>query len=401
MRDLDLFQMALGLDEKWIVVKSEFNSAEKRLDIYLNFAPGQQFPCPECQLEAKVHDTEEKTWRHLNFFQHEAYLHARVPRIRCSEHGVKQISIPWARPHSGFSLLFEALIMSMADQMPVATIAELVGETDKRLWRIIKHYIEQDLEKQDLSPVRRVGVDETSTKRGHTYVSLFVDMDTGKVIFVTEGKDSTTLQAFKEHLVKHGGMAERIHDFSCDMSPAFISGIKEHFPAAHITFDKFHVMKLLNKALDEVRRQEQASEPMLKCSRYIWLKNKRNLNAKQEKKLSSLSLLNLKTARAYRMKLVFQKVFTYDGRLGIYALKKWYAWAIRSRLEPIKVFARSLKGHWDGIVRWFETKLTNGLLEGLNSLVQAAKARARGYRSTETFKLMIYMIAGDFGRLST
>jgi len=164
------------------------------------------------------------------------------------------------------------------------------------------------------------------------------------------------------------------------MSPAFISGIKAHFPAAHITFDRFHVMKLLNKALDEVRRQEQATESMLKASRYVWLKNQTNLTAKQRSKLDSLSGLKLKTARAYRMKLVFQEAFSYDGRLGVYALRKWYSWAIRSRLEPIKQFARMLKDHWDGIARWFESKLTNGLLEGLNSLVQAAKARARGYR---------------------
>jgi transposase len=401
MKDLDLFQMALGLDEKWHVVKSAFNPNEKRLDIYLDFAPGQTFPCPECSGEVKVHDTVEKTWRHLNFFQHEAYLHARVPRVRCPEHGVKLVTVPWARQQSGFTLLFEALILALADQMPVAAIASLVGETDKRIWRIIKHYVERNLERQDLSQVTRVGVDETASKRGHSYVSLFVDMDTRNVIFVTEGKDAATVQAFKDHLVKHGGSSEQIREFSCDMSPAFISGIEEHFPAAHITFDKFHVMKLLNKALDEVRRQEQITEPGLKCSRYIWLKNKGKLSAKQEKRLSSLSMLKLKTARAYQMKMVFQKAFTYEGRLGVYALQKWYDWAIRSRLDPIKQFARTLKEHWDGIVRWFESKLTNGLLEGLNSLVQAAKARARGYRSTENFKLMIYLIVGNMGRLST
>jgi len=401
MKDLDLFQIALGLDEKWFVVKSEFDPKAKRLDIYLDFKPGEVFPCPECGLESKVHDTDEKTWRHLNFFQHEAYIHARVPRVRCPKHGVKLIEIPWARKHSGFTILFEMLILSMADAMPVNTIAKLVGETDKRLWRIITYYVTRDLKQQDLSKVRRVGVDETSTKRGHNYVSLFVDMDTKKVIFVTEGKDSYTLQAFKQHLLKHHGNPDLIEEFSCDMSPAFIAGIRDQFPAAHLIFDRFHVMKLLNRALDEVRREEQASEPMLKTSRYLWLKNQQNLTAKQREKLDSLSRLKLKTARAYRLKLVFQQAFSYDGQLGAYALKKWYAWAIRSRLEPIKQFARMLKDHWNEITRWFETKLTNGLLEGLNSLIQAAKARARGYRSTRNFKIMIYMIAGNFGSLST
>lgn len=401
MKDLDLFQMALGLDDHWFVSKSDFNPKEKRLDIYLDFQPGTSFPCPICAYESKAYDTEEKTWRHLNFFQHEAYLHARVPRIKCNGHGVKTIVVPWARPNSGFTLLFEALILAMAEEMPINAISELVGETDKRLWRIIQHYVEKDIEKQDLSKVSRVGVDETSAKRGHAYVSLFVDMDSKKVIFVAEGKDSLTIQAFKDHLCKHKGTVRNIKEFSCDMSPAFISGISEYFPMARITLDKFHVIKLLNRAIDAIRREEQLTENGLLSSRYIWLKNQNSLTSKQRRKLESLSSLNLKTARAYRMKLVFQDIFSSDAPLGIAALKKWYNWAIRSRLEPIKQFARTLKQHWDGITRWFKTKLTNGLLEGLNSIVQAAKARARGFRSIQNFKLMIYFIAGNLGRLPT
>ena len=401
MKDLDLFQMALGLDNNWHVVNSEFNPQEKRLDIYLDFKPGTSFPCPICAYESKAYDTEEKTWRHLNFFQHEAYLHARVPRIRCNAHGVRLIDVPWARQHSGFTLLFEALILAMADGMPIKAIAEMVEETDKRLWRIIEHYVKKDLEELDLEKVTRVGVDETSAKRGHKYVSLFVDMDTKKVIFVTEGKDASTVQAFKEHLSKHSGNAKNITEFSCDMSPAFISGINEHFPKARVTLDKFHVIKLLNKAIDEIRREEQKTEYELIASRYIWLRNQNNLTSRQRNKLNSLSGMKLKTARAYRMKLVFQDIFSTDEPLGRYALKKWYGWAIRSRLEPIKRFARTLKEHWNGITRWFKTKLTNGLLEGLNSIVQAAKTRARGFRSQHTFKLMIYFVAGKLGRLPT
>jgi transposase len=401
MRDIDLFQAALGLDKYWLVTKSEFNPSEKRLDIFLDFVPGTLFPCPECAGVSKVHDTVEKTWRHLNFFQHEAYLHARVPRIRCEDHGVKLVDVPWARKHCGFTLLFEAMILAMANQMPINAIAAMVNETDKRLWRILEHYIKRDLEQQNLSTVTKVGVDETSTKRGHCYVSLFVDMDTGRVIYVADGKDSSTLEAFKTHLIEHKGDPEKISEFSCDMSPAFISGIAQHFSNAKITFDKFHVIKLLNKAIDDVRREERITEVGLKSSRYLWLMNPQNLSSKQRRKLESLSSLKLKTARAYRMKLVFQDVFKYDDRFGEYALRKWYNWAVRSRLDPIKAFAKMLKEHWNGIVHWFKSGLTNGILEGLNSLVQAAKARARGYRSVHNFKLIIYMIAGKMGRLST
>lgn len=394
MKDLDLFKMALELDEEWFVVKSEFIPKDIKLDISLDFRLGEVLPCPECSLKSMVHDTEGKTWRHLNFFQHEASLHARVPRIRCQEQGIKMIEIPRALEQSGFTLLFKDLILSMADIMPVNAIAKLIGKTDKRLWRIIIHYVNRDLEQQDLSKVRRIGVDKTSTKPSHNYVSFFVEMDTNKVVFVTEGKKSSLVQAFKDHLLKHRGDQELIWVFSCDMSPAFIAGIKTQLRTGNIAFDHLPVMKLLNKSLEEVHRQEQAMESMLKAMRYVWLKNRSNLIAKQRMKLDSLSNLKLKTARAYGLKLVFQKAFPYDGRLGVYALKKWYFGAIRLQLEPIKHFARILKEHWDGVARWFECKLNNVLLDSLNSLVQAAKARASGYHSTTNFKTMIYMIAG-------
>lgn len=401
MKELDIFQAALGLGEEWMVVKTDFNAQEKRLDIYLDFTPGTQFPCPACKQPSKAYDTTERTWQHLNFFQHTTYIHARLPRVDCPTDGIKQIQVPWARERSGFTLLFEALIMALADEMPVCSIAEMAGVHDTRIWRIIEHYVNKEVDNLDLSKVLKVGVDETSSTRGHHYVTLFVDMETSKVIFVTKGKNADTLKAFKDHLGTHEANADQILEFSCDLSPAFISGIGQHFPKAHITFDKFHVMKLLNAAVDETRRSEQVHEKDLKSSRYVWLKNPGNLSKKEQAKLDSLSCRKLKTGRAYRMKLLFQELFTFDEERAITGLKKWYFWATHSRLEPIMSFAKTLKKHWDGIVRWFKTNLTNGILEGLNSLVQSAKARARGYRSVEYFKLMIYMVAGNMGRLPT
>ena len=286
--------------------------------------------------------------------------------------------------------------MALVDQMPVKDIADMMEVEDTRLWRIIEHYVNKDLERSDLSTVRRIGVDETSSQKGHKYVSLFVDLDTRKVVFVTKGKDSSSVQAFKDHLIKYGGSPERITDFSCDLSPAFINGIEDNFPRAHITFDKFHVMKLLNNAVDETRRSEQVEEKDLKKTRYIWLKNPENLTKKQKEKLQSISSLQLKTGRAYRMKLIFQRIFsaepvTFDR---VEALRKWYGWAIRSRIDAIVEFAKTLKRHWEGITHWFVSTINNAILEGLNSLVQAAKTRARGFRSIEYFKLIIYRVAG-------
>ena len=186
MHDVDLFQRALGLTEPWQVVDVEFDAGGRRLDLRIDFPKGSRFACPECERQGlKVHDTEEKTWRHLGFFQHEAYLTARVPRVRCPEHNVRQVQLPWARERAGFTLLFEALVMALVKQMPVAAVGELIGESDMRIWRIVHHYVDEAVEAQDLSGLERVGIDETSARRGHKYVSVFADLDERRAVYVT------------------------------------------------------------------------------------------------------------------------------------------------------------------------------------------------------------------------
>jgi transposase len=397
MRDTDLFQLALGLTPPWEVVSCEFDPRQQRLDIRLGFPRGSMFTCPECgQMGLKAHDTVEKTWRHLNFFQHEAYLSAKVPRVRCSKCGVKLLPVPWARPGSGFTLLFEAMIMTLVKAMPVKTVAAYVGEHDTRLWRILHHYVDQARERADFSRITRFGVDETACKRGHNYVSLFVDLKERTVLFATEGKDSSTVERFKQDFSEHGGWPGRIEEACCDMSQAFISGIREHFPQAQITFDKFHIMKIINEAVDEVRRAEQKNRPELSKSRHVWLKNPETLKASQAERLKELTLpkLNLKTTRAYHLKLNFQELFAQPAEQAEAFLKKWYFWATHSRLDPMKKAAATIKRHWNGILRWFTSGINNGILEGLNSLVQSAKSKARGYRSTRNLIAMIYLVGG-------
>jgi transposase len=397
MKDTELLQMALGLAPPWQVSTAEFNPDEKRLDIRLDFPKGSTFTCPKCgQIGAKTHDTVEKTWRHLNFFQHEAYLTARVARIDCGQCGTHLVDVPWARPGSGFTLLFEAMIMILAKAMPVKTIGEFVHEHDTRLWRILHHYVGEAREIADHSQVKHVGMDETSRRRGHNYVSLFVDLDETRVLFATDGKDASTVDRFKADLIAHGGDSSAIEEMCCDMSPAFISGVEKQFPQAHITFDKFHVLKILNEAVDQVRREETKDRPELRGSRYLWLKNRSNLKSFQAEHLESLTIkkLNLKTSRAYHIKLNFQEFYQQSTQTAETFLKKWYFWATHSRLEPIKKAAYTIKNHWDGVLRWFTSRINNGILEGINSLIQAAKARARGYRTKRALTTMIYLIAG-------
>jgi len=244
-------------------------------------------------------------------------------------------------------------------------------------------------------------MDETSSKRGHNYVSIFVDMDERGVLFATEGRHAATVDAFNKDLQEHGGDPENIREVSCDMSPAFISGVGKNFENAQITFDKYHVAKIINDAVDDVRRQEQKDRPELKGTRYVWLKNEDNLTGKQAEILEPLVLpkLNLKTARAYQIKVNFQELWEQAPEDAEPFLKKWYFWATHSRLEPMIEAAKTIKRHWDGVLRWFESRINNGILEGINSLVQAAKAKARGYRSVKNFITMVYIVAGklDFG----
>ena len=397
MRDTDLFQLALGLLPPWLVKDCQFSVSEQRLDLHIDFTKGGSFACPECgRAGCPAYDTEERTWRHLNFFQHEAYLHARVPRAECPQCGVKTVTVPWARPGSGFTLLFEALVMTLVRQMPVRAASRIVGEHDTRLWRIVHHYVSAARAREDLSGVSRVGLDETASRRGHHYISVFVDLDRAKVVHVAPGKDGDTVESFVEDLAAHGGAAPQVAEVCMDMSPAFQAGVREHLPAARITFDKFHVIRLLNQAVDQVRREEQGQRGELRRTRYLWLKNRRRMTVKQRARLADLEdrRLNLKTARALRLRESFQDFFEQPPELAGAYLQRWYFWATHSRLAPLIEAARTIRAHQEGILRWFQTRVTNGLLEGINSLIQAAKAKARGYRTLNNLIAMVYLVAG-------
>ncbi|UTV80893.1 ISL3 family transposase [Acidithiobacillus sp. YTS05] len=391
-----LFTLALGLIPPWAVDEVQFTAEEKRLDLHVNFPRGSQFPCRVCDQDCPVYDTQEKVWRHLDFFQHAAYLHARVPRVQCPEHWVHLVPVPWAREGSGFTLLFEALVMAIVREMPVLTVARLIRETDQRLWRVIEHYVARAREAAVLSEVHAIGVDETSSRRGHDYISLFVDLEAKRLVFATPGKDAKTFEQFAKDLQAHGGSADTITELSMDLSPAFQKGAAEHPPNAQITFDRFHLMKLINEAVDAVRKGEVYSQPDLKKSRWLWLKNPGKLSAKQNAKLQELlKLQNLKTAQAYQFRLTFQEIFTIQNRHhGAVLLKAWIENAKASGLPPLVKVAYTLINHWDGVLRWFESQITNGILEGFNSLLQSAKAKARGYRTHKNFINMAYLILG-------
>lgn len=398
-----LFTLALGLTSPWRVTETIFDADQRRLDLRLAYADSAHFPCPSCGVaDCPVYDADEKQWRHLDFFQHQAFLTARVPRVQCRACGVKQVTVPWARPGSGFTLLMEALVLELARNMPMRAIARLLNVDDKRLWRVVEHYVDQAVERMDCSAVRRIGVDETSARRRHDYISLFYDLDQRRMIFATTGKDAGTVGAFSDFLDGHQGSADTVREVSCDMSPAFISGVRDHLPNAAVTFDRFHVMRVLSDAVDAVRRSEWRSDRTVKGCRYLLLTNPENLSAEQEERLSEVIKRNETLAEAYRLKQTFRDLYqqpTYDAGRGF--LKAWITMAQRSELEPMQKAADNIRAHWQGILHWFVSRVSNGIMEALNSLVQAAKRKARGYRNHRTFILMAYLIAGKLDLVKT
>jgi transposase len=257
--------------------------------------------------------------------------------------------------------------------------------------------VEEARAREDLSKVTTIGVDETSRSKGHHYITVFMDLeeDRRRVVFATEGKDADTVERFREDLEAHGGKAEQVQEACLDMSAAFIRGLTDEFPEAKLTFDNFHLMQLLTEAVDETRREEQRTHPELKGTRYVWLKNEWNHTEKQAETFDRLRSSKLATARATHIKSVFQDLFVCDSVAEAEPLlKRWYFWATHSRIGPIIKAAKTIKEHWAGVLRWFVSRISNGVLEAINSLIQSAKAKARGFRNSRYLITMVYLIAG-------
>lgn len=398
----ELFQVALNVTDPWFVDEVKFDVEAKRLDIYIDFKKGSIFSFFDKKEEKeyaglKAYDTSSKTWKHLNFFEHECYLHARVPRVKLPDGKVKQIDTPWEGLNNGFTLLFEAFLLQLCQAMPVKKVSTLTKTSDDKLWSMLEKYIDTTREYENFKEITSIGLDETSRAKGHEYITLFVDLLERRTIFITEGKNNLTVARFAYDFQNHHGSIVNIKDVSCDMSPAFIKGVKENLPKAQITFDKFHILKIINEAVDKVRRQEVSTTKLLTGTRYIWLKNYNNLTVKQKDTLASLSMsnMNLKTMRAYNIRQSFQDIYQANSQKEFTTyLKKWYYWATHSRLEPMIKAAKMVKRHWDGIVRWYESKINNGILEGLNSVIQAAKSKARGYKTFKNYKIIVYLLTG-------
>lgn len=394
MDDKELIQVALGVNSPWYVKEIKLSTTNKRMDIYLDFTKGSNFPCPICNKLNEIHDTKKRTWRHLDFFHYEAYLHARVPRTNCSEHAVKIINLPWARSNSGFSLFFETLIIALCKEMPVSAVADISNIHEDSIWRILTHYVDKARENVDLSELDTVGVDELSVKKGHQYITLFYDLKDSRVIHIEDGKKREVFKGLRDKISEKID-PDQVKYLSMDMYPAYKGGAKEFFPNAKITYDKFHIIKLMNDTIDKIRRSEYKTNKLLGKTRFIWLKNPERLSESEKVRLYSIKDLDTKTAKAYQFKLALQRLWSLnDVKLARNYLHKWYYWASHSNVKEIIRLGKMINNHYHGILESMKNNLNNGVVEGLNNKIKTAFKRSYGFKTEKYRTTMIYLMAG-------
>lgn len=408
----DLFHELLGLGRQWRVTRCEFTAegglvrlwVEETAELWSleSIAAGEAVSCYD-------HVSEELVWRHLNVFEHRCEIHCRLPRgQRTTDRKVYRVLPPWEGLAKHFTRSFEAMVLLLLRQMPVAAVARHIGETDTRLWRLLHAHIAMAWPKVDWSGVVCVGCDELNVRKGHNYVSVFCDLLGKRVLFAAPGKDQSTWAAFVAALGEHNAHPRAITEVSIDMSPAYIAGVRENLgDQAVIVFDKFHVIMHANQAVDETRRAEhaqldQADRAQLKQTRWILLKNPVNHTPKQAARYAGLLKSKLASVKAHQMRLILQTIYVIaDARLArrkMAAWCRWVRWVAGKHAAPLFAAmvktARMIERHLQGVMAHWINRTTNAFMEGLNSVFSAVKRKARGYRSTANLIAMLYFTAG-------
>ena len=405
-----LFTSALGLQPPWAVDDVKLDVARKRIDFEVG-CQGTLLSCSACGASSqRVHDRLRRSWRHLDFFQYEAWLHAQVPRVACGACGkTTQLGVPWARPGSGFTAAFEALALALCSQLPVSQAAALLRCRDKQLWRRIEFYVEQARAQESFEGVEIVGIDETSLRRGQDYVTVVHDLDEKRLLFATEGREHQTVVDFAADLKAHGGDPAAVSHACMDMSAAYAKGVALALPNAQISYDRFHMIALAIQAMDEVRREELKAEPEEVATalsgadpktrrNLLWgmRKNPAGWTAAQTDAMHWLQRSTLKSARAWRLRMGLREVYARArqhncARQAADDLGRWVSWARRCRLEPFKKLAATIKDKFDAIVRGMLDHRSNAFVESMNGLMQQAKRAARGYRTSQNFIAIAYL----------
>lgn len=400
MQDKKLYERLLGIDHPWRVVDVVLDlgaGTKGRVEVFVATAKGAKLVCPECDAIAPAYDSRQRRWRHLDTMQYRTELIAEVPRVRCETHGVRQVRVPWAERGSSLTALFEALVIDWLKEASFTAVARRLGLSWDQVAGVQERAVKRGLARRDLSPPVCIGVDETAFQRRHEYVTVVNDLE-DRVLHVADDRGQEALDGFYEMLGAQG--VKQIETVAMDMWRPYIRSTEQHAPQAKIVFDKFHIAKHLGDAVDQVRRQEnrelrRSGDDRLVGSKYAWLKNPHGMSRQQWSAFHTLRTSQLKVARAWAIKECAMGLWHYVSRGWAERMwKRWYGWAIRSRLEPIKQVARTIKRHWEGVMNAVTSDVTNARAEGINSKIQWIKRMGCGYRNRERFRNAIYFHLG-------
>ena len=393
------YGLLVGVKSPWRVMRVDLQLEQRRVEIELAHDAATTVDCPECARGCSRHDhAPERTWRHLDVMGFTTVLRARVPRCDCPEHGVVTVQVPWAEPHGRFTLVFEAFAVKVIEASRSYTQAMDILKLDwHTIQEIVKRAVERGLLRRSTAEVTQVGMDEKSFRRGQSYVSVMTDLQGKRVLDVVEGRDLASAVKLWECLPQP--QREQVEAVAIDMSAGYTAAAAHAVPQAVIVYDKFHVSKPLNEAVDKVRREEhyrllEQGDTSLTGTKFQWLQgavvaDERGLN------FSELCARNLKTARAWYHKELFGEFWTQpDVASGLEFFNQWFGAARRSQLEPIKKVALTLKTHLDGLLNYILHPITNAMAEGFNSKIQAIKADARGFRRFANYRYRILFHCG-------
>lgn len=402
MESEKIFGLALGLIVPWKVSKVELKNAssvqKQELHLFLDYPRPHKFKVAieGVDQECGVYDHVERSWKHLNFFQHECYLHASVPRVKTSSGKIITVDVPWARPQSGFTLLFEAFCLTLLKcGMSMTKAGEIVGENGKKLCRILRHYIDKALVEQDLEPISKLGIDETSIAKGHVYMTVATDMERKKVVGISKGKDMFAFGAAIGEIEQRNASIADIKAIAMDMSVPFTAAASELLPDAQIVYDRFHLEMVVSKAVDSVRRIEQSLNKDLRNSKYIYLRNESRLTDKQLQRLHYLNESFPSLGEAHRLKEQFKEIWKNPVKQNaLEALNEWMRMAAQSEIFPMINAVKTFKAHWSGIISYFDYLLTSGFVERVNLSIQEIKRTAKGYTNFDNFRAMIFLRLG-------
>jgi transposase len=400
MRDRDLYATILGLTSPWKVMDVELDPKSETVAVQVEATGKSADLCPECGAKCPRHDSRARRWRHLDTCQYQTILVARVPRVKCAEHGVRQVSVPWSEPGSGFTALFEAIVIDWLKEATVLAVARRLKLTWDEVDGIMQRAVKRGLARRRPLTVEAIGVDETSFQKRHEYVTVVADLRTRNVLYVADGRKKSSLNGFYEALDTQ--QINAIRYVAMDMCRAYISSTETHVPDARrkICFDRFHVSKLLGDAVDKVRREEHRvlradGDDSLSGTKHLFLRRGETLSVNDEEVVDILRQLGLRTGRAWAIKEAATQLWHYVKRgFAEKAWKKWISWAMRSRLQPIKRAARTIRDHLWGIVNAVIHSVTNASLESINAKIQRVKKAACGFRNRDRFRTAIMFHLG-------